>query len=87
MYPEPECSPVIGLCAIYSPRRVSGTQKPATTIKMAPNDPSYMGFLPALDTAMVAAWHEPKVRGATVALIVFDRFRSSYIVMIMSRAL
>lgn len=39
-------------------------QKPATVIKMAKNDPLYLSFLPALDTAMVAAWHQPKVGGA-----------------------
>lgn len=36
-------------------------QKPATTIKIGANDPLYLSFLPALDTAMVAAWHQPKV--------------------------
>lgn len=36
-------------------------QKPAATIKMGSNDPLYLSFLPALDTAMVAAWHQPKV--------------------------
>lgn len=41
--------------------RVADMQKPAVTIKMAGDDPIYMGFLPALDPAMVAAWHEPKV--------------------------
>lgn len=28
---------------------------------MAGDDPVYMGFLPALGPAMVAAWHQPKV--------------------------
>lgn len=42
--------------------RMVDLQKPATTIKMAAGDPLYLSFLPALDTAMVAAWHEPKVR-------------------------
>lgn len=36
-------------------------QKPATTIKIGAGDPLYLSFLPALDTAMVAAWHQPKV--------------------------
>lgn len=42
-------------------------QKPASIIKMAQGDPLYLGFLPALDTAMVAAWHSPKVRAESVA--------------------
>lgn len=49
------------------------TQNGATVIKVPSNDPLYLGFLPALDKAMVAAWSEPKVsspvggrRGAAV---------------------
>lgn len=46
--------------AIVSHRMID-TQRPAATIKVASNDPLYLSFLPALDTAMVAAWHQPKV--------------------------
>lgn len=42
--------------------RMADIQKPAATIKIGRNDPLYLSFLPALDTAMVAAWHQPKVR-------------------------
>lgn len=41
--------------------RMVDVQKPATVVKMNPDDPLYMSFVPALDTAMVAAWHQPKV--------------------------
>ena len=36
-------------------------QEPAVVIKMPPDDPVFMSFVPALDTAMVADWHQPKV--------------------------
>eukprot|EP00752_Nemacystus_decipiens_P007045 g6318.t1 len=48
-------------------------QKPATTIKIGANDPLYLSFLPALDTAMVAAWHQPKI---SVHVITNDRLTS-----------
>lgn len=41
--------------------RMAELQKPATIIKMGAKDPLFLSFLPALDTAMIAAWHEPKV--------------------------
>lgn len=47
--------------AIVSDRMID-TQRPAATIKVASGDPLYLSFLPALDTAMAAAWHQPKVR-------------------------
>lgn len=39
-----------------------GIQESVTVIKMSPGDPLYMGFVPTLDTTMMAAWHKPKVR-------------------------
>lgn len=42
--------------------RMMGTQKGATVIKVPSNDPTYLGFLPALDKTMVASWSEPRVR-------------------------
>lgn len=44
-------------------------QKPAATIKIGANDPLYLSFLPALDTAMVAAWHQPKVKFFLILLV------------------
>ncbi|CAB1115055.1 unnamed protein product [Ectocarpus sp. CCAP 1310/34] len=48
-------------------------QKPAATIKMGSNDPLYLSFLPALDPAMVAAWHQPKI---SIHVITNDRLTS-----------
>lgn len=42
--------------------RMAGIQAPATVIKTSPEDPLYMSFVPALDTTMMAAWHQPRVR-------------------------
>lgn len=60
--------------------RMVDVQKPATTIKIGANDPLYMSFLPALDTAMIAAWHQPKVPaecGRFQPCLPFMRFESS----------
>lgn len=51
----------VAICFAVDFVRMADIQKPATTIKMGAKDPLYMSFLPALDTAMVAAWHQPKV--------------------------
>ncbi|CAM9254093.1 unnamed protein product, partial [Scytosiphon promiscuus] len=48
-------------------------QKPATVIKIGASDPLYLSFLPALDTAMIAAWHQPKI---SVHVITNDRLTS-----------
>lgn len=53
------CVSVCSLLCVFG--RMMDIQKPATTIKIRANDPLYLSFLPALDTAMVAAWHQPKV--------------------------
>ena len=49
--------------------RMVDTQKPATIIKVKNTDTSYLGFLPTLDTTMVAAWSKPKVSNRHASFI------------------
>lgn len=48
-------------CCFCCTHRMAELQKPATIIKMGADDPLYLSFLPALEPAMIAAWHQPKV--------------------------